>query len=57
MLSPHRILNAAINPLNLTKEAAGMTPTKAAFESTSDLLTVGLGWVSFRSTSVGGWLS
>ena len=33
-----------------------MTPTKTAFESTSDLLTVGLGWVSFRSTFVGGWL-
>ena len=32
-------LNMAIDTLNLAKEATGLTPAKAAFESARDLLT------------------
>ena len=48
-------LDVAIDALNLAKEPTGTSPAKAAFESTSDLLTIIR--VSFlASTSAGYWL-
>jgi len=44
-------LNAAIDALNLAKEAMGMTPAKAAFGSVSIILTMIR--VGFRPVHVG----